>query len=83
MIKKFTKIEIFWIDSVHDSGWQQLSNFKASEEQMDHRTVGYVVHESNISLSVAQSFGENRNDTTIDSVMMIPKVSIIKIKKFK
>ena len=81
MHKKFDLVRIDWVDSMHDSGWQKLSEFNAVEEQMMHRTVGYVVYESRTTLGVCQSYGVNRKDPTIDAVMQVPKVAIKKIKK--
>lgn len=81
MFKQFTRLEIDWIDSMHEAGWQKLSKFDASEDQMEHKTIGYVVHESKTSLGVCQSYGVNRKDPTIDSVMQIPKKAIRRTKR--
>jgi hypothetical protein len=84
-MKNFTLIEILWVDSVHDSGWHKMSEheeeMKTAEKQMIHKTVGYIIHESKISIAVCQSYGLNRKDPTLDSVMQIPKKCISKIKK--
>lgn len=74
---------IDWVDSIHSSGWEFLSDFDAVEEQMEHQTVGWVVHSSKTCLAVVQSKGLNRHDPTYDSVMQIPKVAIRRVTTLK
>ena len=81
MKKDYKKIEIEWLDSMHDSGWQKFSNFDPSENLLKHKTMGYLIYESKTLVAVCQSFGVEREDPTIDNVMQIPKCAIKKINK--
>ena len=81
-MKPFKKMEITWLDSIHEGGWRKLGDVDFSENQLKHKTIGYLVFESKVSIAVAQSYGEEREDPTIDSVMQIPKCAIKKIIRF-
>lgn len=82
-LHKWQKIEVFWIDSVHDSGWKQESNLEDAEKYLDHSTVGYFFRTSKRAMDIVQSKSTGRPEgkACIDSVMQIPLVAITSIKK--
>ena len=83
-LKKWDIVEIQWEDSVHEGGWCKEKKLLDEDEQLDHHTVGYLLEETKRYVSVVQSYGDVKDDEgvrLVDSSMMIPKRSIINIKK--
>lgn len=80
-LKKYQKIEIQWLDSMHTSGWLKENTVKPSKEKLKHKTIGYFIEEDKLSVLVCQSYQENEEVKHIDSIMEIPKGCIIKIIK--
>ena len=82
--KKWQKIEVFWEDSSHDSGWTKEDGY--IENHIDHSTCGYFLQERERSIQVVQSRGyteDLKEKLMVDAMMQIPKKAITKIKKLK
>ena len=80
-LKKFDRIEIEWVDSLHNSGWIIESKVNLSGKELLHKTLGYFLKEDKVSVIVFQSFQINVDPKSLDALMEIPKVAIKKIKK--
>lgn len=80
--KKFDKLEIHWLDSLHTSGWKSEEDIKTSDKELEHTSVGYFMREDKRSIVLIQSYqlGKDDGDTNVDAIMEIPKCSILKIK---
>lgn len=81
--KKFEIIKITWLDSTHDDGWKRESEWK-EEGLIEYETVGFYLGETKRTIKVVQSrcIGTDIiDDYLVDSMMQIPKVSIIKFVK--
>jgi len=83
-LKKWQKVEVFWEDSSHDSGWTKEDEYKESD--LDHSTCGYFLQYTKRTIQIVQSKGETEDFKGIrmtDAMMQIPKKAILKIKKIK
>lgn len=81
---KWQPIELFWIDSLHTSGWKFEDNLELDDKYLKHMTIGYFFKQTKCALTVVQSKsndGEEKNN--IDAAMTIPLVAIKKIRKIK
>lgn len=66
-----------WVDSTGISRWDKRSSVVATKP-LRPTSVGYVVHETDEALYLAQSFDRNDTETQqFDHVMIIPTVSVI------
>lgn len=82
-LKKWQMVEIDWLDSCHLSGWNRENNIDFARKDLEHKSCGYFLKETDYSLSVIQS---RKSDTSVpnisvDALMEIPKVAILKIRK--
>lgn len=68
---------VSWIDSIrHADGWQSVDHYKReSERSLSCETVGWIVHENDDSIMVAQSRMTGK-DGAVTEVIQIPKVAI-------
>ena len=85
-LKKFDKIEVEWMDSVHDSGWCKDDSYINDEKDVDFKTTGYYLGETKRTIQIIQSMGkgvDNKNRHSVDAMMQIPKRCILKIRKLK
>lgn len=85
-LKKFSRIEITWSDSIHMSGWVKLKHWEEEEKKdghgIKHLTIGYVIFQDDSVITVCQSMNDEPAFTkTIDAIMTIPKGCIIRIKR--
>lgn len=72
-------VKIDWVDSSHCSGWMMDSDIRADEKNLPHQTIGFVLAQTKNAVTVCQSKGTNQHrngETSIDSIMEIPIVSI-------
>jgi hypothetical protein len=75
-------VEITWQDSMHQSGWHKLSdNIALTKAELEHRTVGYVIHDTADVVAVVQSV--SLNGFSADSTMTIPKSCILKMRPLR
>lgn len=83
-MKKWQIIEIDWLDSCALGGWSR-DNLTYELKDLEHKTVGYFIKETDYSISVVQSRKNKvqEENTSIHSLMEIPKVAITKIKVIK
>lgn len=83
---KFDKIEIEWLDSKHDSGWQREKKFKTEYLDLCEKTLGYFLRATKHSIIVFQSYSvkeDAEEGYEIDAIMEIPKKAIVKINKLR
>jgi hypothetical protein len=72
-------IEIEWLDSMSFSRWEPDAEKLAHLDEPDvllHRTSGYLVKETELGISIAQSIGIGAEN--IGDVMTIPAVAVLK-----
>lgn len=83
-MKDLKKVEIEWVDSVHDSGWVWNSDFdiKDFEKEMTlHKTAGYLLKSTKNAYIVIQSYRLGRKDIIHDARMAIPKKVVTRFKR--
>ena|ERR1035437_407460 len=84
-LKRYDKVEVFWIDSSHESKWTDDKDYlEDKEETLDCRTCGYFLNKLTKCINIVQSHQEYINKEgirSVDSLMQIPIVSINKIIK--
>jgi hypothetical protein len=84
-LKKWDTVEILWVDSYRTHGWIALNEANVDEDcSLDHRTIGYFLGETARQISVCQSSKTDallicEPETQVDSVMSIPKASVVRI----
>lgn len=83
--KKFEKLEVFWIDSIHDAGWINESAYDDDDKWMQMTTAGYFLKKTKKAIHIIQSKQviSQRKGHLIDSIMQIPLVAVTKIKKLR
>lgn len=62
---------------MHTPGWLNPNEYKMCEDDAHHETLGFLMRETEYSYSIAQS--KAIDDAMVDSIMEIPKVSVIKV----
>lgn len=82
--KLFDIVQIDWLDSMHVGGWQRWEDvdWKRNANTLNHKTTGYIAHQTDDAVSVVQSFSdmwENGHPTNVDAVMTIPRTAITRI----
>lgn len=77
-MKLWTPIEVTWVDSDHNSGWQLTSDIHSRQHKpMICRSTGYFFREHADTLEIVQSYSsEGTSDEQVDGVLRIPKVAI-------
>lgn len=89
ILSKNPRIEIEWIDAVGDSGWRYTNDIKdewGDPEKLFHKTIGYFLARTKLSLVVCQSIQKKTwqdNDKSTDARIEIPLVAIRKIRRLK
>lgn len=83
-IKKLTKVELHWIDSLGDDGWKSEAAFfdKDEEKYIEHRSCGYWLGETKRTVMLVQSYRVDKNkegEYIVDHFLQIPKAVISKI----
>lgn len=77
-------VEVEWIDSMGESGWQPAEDARrqATEDAMRHRSVGYVLADKDHSLLIAQSCGDSGDDDTrlVGHTLQIPRSAIAHVR---
>lgn len=85
-LKKFDKVEVKWMDSNGDTGWTKEDYYKDSEDAIEHFTCGYFLNYTKRAINVVLSrsvWTDKKGLCNVDSLMQIPKVAILSIKKLK
>lgn len=78
-LKPYQKIEVEWLDSIHQSGWTYCDRIE--DQDLRCVTCGYFIKEDDNSISIIQSYRVlvlQDGSRSIDSIMNIPKKSILK-----
>ena len=81
-MKKYQIIEITWLDSMHQSGWQKEKFITLSGKELEHKTIGYFLRQDKRSIIVCQSFQKNCEEKAVDAIMEIPQKIIINKRLF-
>lgn len=76
-------VEVAWVDSEHDQGWNTLSAvLEEQEKTLECRSVGYLITERAdrvvLATSVGMAIGDD--DEQISAYLTIPKASILWMK---
>lgn len=84
----FKLLEVDWLDSSSMSSWRSFDEAMAwaRGHALGAKTIGYLIYESDDRIALVQNFGfENPagGASQVDSVMVIPKVSIISIREVR
>jgi hypothetical protein len=77
------RVEVEWLDSMSEGRWVDMETAvrTATREAMCHRSVGYLIHETDDLVLLAGSRsegGENVADT-----MQIPRVAVLAVHDLK
>lgn len=74
---RFTGVEIEWLDSVRETtGWRFLSTYYTEEDQLRHKSTGYLLEVTSTFVAICQSINLSQDDPTIEGIFRIPIVSI-------
>ena len=83
-------IEIKWLDALlPEEGWFWLKkdhDWERLEKEMFHKIVGYFLKETDKMIAISQGYKEERKkdgDYTVLSPMIIPKISILSIRRIQ
>jgi len=86
-VKLFSGVELTWLDSCSSRGWQRYSEWKKDEfesnkQNLLHTTLGYLVLETDLAVSIAPSCSLNRviNHLVVLDIIDIPKAAIVSFK---
>lgn len=74
---------IIWQDSYGVlSGWQEISDYSASELNIE--SLGFVIYENDKVIALAHNYAKETDNTPrqANGIMVIPKACIIKITSF-
>lgn len=83
---KPTIVEILWEDIVHHGpGWGTMDYWKEQADTYDtlHRTVGYLLKETDDYVAVLQNFADEPSGSAADGMVRIPRGAIKKVKYMK
>lgn len=72
-------VEIEWLDTMSTSGWQTKDDRlrQTKIEDMDHRSIGYLLKRGPEYVVVAQSVGEQHDN--VGDTLMIPRQAVKKV----
>lgn len=80
-------VEVEWVDSMGEGGWARADEARrrATLETLIHRTVGYVIDESEHSLLLAMGRSNEGDEDSrlVHDTMQIPRVAILTIRDLK
>lgn len=73
-------VEVEWLDSMTDGGWISKDDAiaRATKDAMLHRSVGYLIHETDDMILLAGSRDEYCDQ--LCGTMQIPRVAVLTIK---
>lgn len=77
------KVLIIWQDSYGVlSGWQDISDYSASELNIE--SLGFVIYENDKVIALAHNYAKETDNTPrqANGIMVIPKACIIKVTSF-
>lgn len=76
-------VEVQWLDSVSEGRWHAKDDVirEATYDAMLHRSVGFLVHETEELILLAGSRGEN--GVMVADTMQIPRSAILHIRKLR
>ena len=80
-MKRWTKVEVKWLDSCHLCGWQDMDDVTETKvwKSLTQMTMGYIFLWEDDFVTLVQSFSDE-NDS-VDGVFSIPRVCILSTKK--
>lgn len=87
-IKRWTLVEIEWVDSCHTSGWTTVEGYdwKDHADSLHNKTTGYVAHRDKETIAVVQSHQDkwtHGHPRTMDAIMMIPLCAVKRMTVLK
>jgi hypothetical protein len=71
-----TRVEVEWLDSVGDTGWQPVKKARATPPKMRCLSVGYVFERRRGYVRLVQSLSD---EDSVDNTISIPRSAIRKI----
>lgn len=76
-------VEVEWLDSMSEGRWMDTETAisRATREVMLHRSVGYLIHETDDLILLAGSRGESSEH--VSDTMQIPRVAILAVHDLK
>lgn len=76
-------VEVEWLDSVSEGRWHPKDDAirEATRDVMLHRSVGYLVHETDELILLAGSRGED--GANVADTMQIPRVAVLQVRKLR
>ena len=83
-LKRFDKVEVEWLDATFTNGWlnENELDWNFQEDCAVHLTCGYFLKETDKLIVIVQSIRKlslKEEGAYVDSVMKIPKVSVLKV----
>lgn len=81
---KLQLLEILWYDAVHDGDWVTEKEIDLPDTDIEHKTVGYFLMETDKTIAVVQSYGVAPDKDAgyhVDCIMRIPKVAIKLVRR--
>ena len=85
-LKKWQKIEVFWIDSMGTGGWRFEDELEdlTKDKYLLHSTVGYFFRRDKHQIVVVGSKSNDGEDkSNVREILAIPSVAVKHIKKLK
>ena len=74
----FPRVQIRWMDACNEAGWRQFNRSKYEPPRAYVTTMGFVVHEDEDRVTVAQSIADcGEGDVSVGEVLSIPLVCIV------
>lgn len=77
------QVLIYWLDSYGvTTGWQDISNYKATELKIE--SLGIIIYEDEKVIALAHNYAEETELTPkqANGIMVIPKACILQITSF-
>jgi len=79
--KRYTKVEVEWLDSVSEGRWSDLETVmrEATYDAMCHRTTGYLLVKNKDFVLLAGSRGDDSE--MVADLMQIPRRAVLNIRE--
>ena len=82
------RVEVEWLDSLGDSSWRSRESVEqgATYDALVHTTVGYLVCESDHSITLAMGRSLEDKDSRLEllhDTMQIPRVAILDVRPLR
>ena len=76
-------VEVEWLDAMSEGRWMDTETAisRATREVMLHRSVGYLIHETDDLILLAGSRGETSEN--VADTMQIPRVAVLAVRDLR